>query len=1182
MNYGEIYRLPIFYDPFSNFGSINQFPLGTIEYYIMDLLFLIIPSYFLGLYGATKFFVVLSCIILGLSFFKFTKIFSENTNGRILGTIFFLFNPFMLQIYTNGDFQAIIFQSLFFIGTIFFDLAILSKKYLNTYYLIAAFLLVLSYQFFDLVIIGTLFYLIIFFYDMLFKVKSKRFPEKIKFTLISLLAFLSTLVSMSTLFVLPVIYGSNSYLPGSLSSLTLNSFLGGAIPLFNVLTMKAYPPYLGWSLVGSFYGPLLFVVWNFLEIFLVLFILISYLFFKDKRLLYLTGLAILFVLIASESAGPFASLTIFLFEKFPAYQALNYPYLWEWLIISPIYCVLLVIITSNIYDTNRTEKLRNWINNVSRCKRVVRRGGRKVLKTLNFRRFTKIGVPILVLLIIIPPISTQGYYGPNGIKSVPMPVWMNTLDHTLINLTEKNNTGVIFNTINEYFNFKNDTSNGLGNLLQYYPQYKTISLSSYIPNYNTETNFFYWFYHLFYTNGTKYSAQILSTVGVQYFVDIYNANSEGYPSFVPWSHGINASSILKNQVGWSLIKSTSNYSIFKNDVFVSNSYYTNNLSILLGDYNTLNYLSYLGANLSTITPLFANDLHTMNYSLLFNHTNLIVLNGYNSLLDLVLGLSNSNAIYPAKFVNGQVSDPGKSWINSERLNNYPQDSSVIPFAETSGFNKLTIPVKVTQAGYYNIYLKVLFSNENIQSTSPSKLKIIENNLSSVTLNTTHPYNGEINNFLWVKSQVRLNAGRNYLTLQSQSGMNAVSEAYIISNYSLEKALNKTDSLLQKNKGNIVEVFPSSHLSLENSSKYVLGNLGNSLFPDGNYIQSSLNTVGNELILKSPILYTGKLIMELKTIGDFSLNLSYNRENTRTTLFSNQNNSISNPSSGWISYPISNLSEATVTLSNNQGDIGFLAMIPNDFSPDYKLLTNSGLGNLTSNIVAPGISNFSHKMGRISGHQFVSGSFNYASINTHFPIILSFSGKYQYNFSALFNANINGPSNLSVNGLLITSNTNFTGVVSPSLNFQYNGKPKNITIEFSPWYFNNSNSYHVNFNVSFYGFLKVSPFVLDYSSLNGKGPVINYSISSTNLYYKSNKLLVIRGPYLTFDSSMQVFGISGGLNYILYGTKEGNVSLEYPSFEYFTFGLDIAITYVAFYTSIIFLSSIRKKRIVNRS
>ena len=74
LNYGEITQLPLFYNQFSNFGSVNSFPLGTLEYFIFDAVLLIFPSHFVGLYFGTKFFVVLSSIILGFSFYLVTGI----------------------------------------------------------------------------------------------------------------------------------------------------------------------------------------------------------------------------------------------------------------------------------------------------------------------------------------------------------------------------------------------------------------------------------------------------------------------------------------------------------------------------------------------------------------------------------------------------------------------------------------------------------------------------------------------------------------------------------------------------------------------------------------------------------------------------------------------------------------------------------------------------------------------------------------------------------------------------------------------------------------------------------------------------------------------------------------------------------------------------------------------------
>ena len=1179
LNYGEISQLPIFYNQFSNFGSINSFPLGTLEYYVIDMIFLILPAHFVGLYGATKIFIIVSSIIFGISFFHFTRIFTHNNFSRAIGTIFFILNPFMIQIYTNGDFYPIIFQSCVFIGAAFLDSALSSRNHFHPYYLLSAFLLILSYDFLDLFVVGTILYLIVIIYNVIFKNEGTNRRSKLASATGSFVTFSCSLIAIAMLYLFPILFGQSSYLPGSLSSLPLATFLEGSLNIFNVLTMKAYPPFIGWTNVYSAFGPTIYDVWSILEILLIFFLLSGYIFFKDRRLLFLSAIVWPVIFIAAGNDGPFADLAIFLYEYFPGYQAINYPYLWVWLLVAPLYSILLTIVIEDVDKDRDSNTVRPWVKHLGDTIRLfLAKRVRRTTKRRPLRIYAKYGIFLFVVIVLIVPTSTQGYYGTDGIKGSHMPDWFNTLDKTLINLTINNDSGVIFNTISDYFNFNNSTSNGLGNLLQYYPQFRTVSLSSYIPNYNAVTNFYYWFYNLLYTNRTKYSAQLLSTLGVQYFVDIYNANSEGYPFFVPWSYNVNASDIMHNQNGWSLTESTAYYSIFKNNMYNGNDYYANNISLILGDYNTLNYLAYLGGNISNLTPIFPSDLSTFNFSFLLQHTNLVVLNGNNSLYDLYLGLFNGTHLYPTSYVNGALSDGTTAWINSERSNNWPDYSSVTPFAETSGANSMTIPITVKQSGDYNVFLKVLFTNESSQGVTGGKMRILLNNGALTTLDTNLPYNGQINGFMWVKATGQFYAGKNTISLQSESGMNAVSEVCILNNSALEEATNEANLLLQKNIENTVEIFPGSQIVPFKHSIYEYGNQNTASFPGGAYVDLSSNGNKNGFSIESPVRFTGELLVSVLANKYMSLNLSYNNRYVNTTISPDIFSSIAQAPAGFLSYTVSNLTQASIKVTNSNVCFGFIALISSNYISSTTKIINSSLGNLSKEYVSPNVKNFNVVIERNSGYTFISGNFTYSNVSEHLPIILSFTNKFQYNLSPFFTSNLVGPATIEINKVSMQSQGNMTGIISPNLNDQFLGKPHNVTIEFVPWYFNNSIPSFVEFNFTFFGFLKLPDFPLFYATHNLEGPIINYSISNVNFHYVADSFLVIRSPFISVYTKLRVYTVTGGLNYAVFTNSHVvSAQLVYSSYELFTIGLEIGVCYIAGFLFISFSLWSRRKR-----
>ena len=150
------------------------------------------------------------------------------------------------------------------------------------------------------------------------------------------------------------------------------------------------------------------------------------------------------------------------------------------------------IVISNISYKNNFSNLHSWVQQIQYfLVKKIKIKQRKLIRKSSHYSTIKLAVPIVLVFVISAPIYSQGYYNIQGIHQVNMPNWFDSLDHVLLNLTSKNDSAVLFNTINDYFNFGNNSTNGLSNLLQYYPQFKTISLSSYIQTHNSVTDFIY-------------------------------------------------------------------------------------------------------------------------------------------------------------------------------------------------------------------------------------------------------------------------------------------------------------------------------------------------------------------------------------------------------------------------------------------------------------------------------------------------------------------------------------------------------------------------------------------------------------------------------------------------------------------------------------------------------------------
>ena len=1181
LNLVEVKEFFPFYNPFSNLGSFSSIPLSPLEYSAIGWGLIVFPSVIFGLAIGTKIYILLTSIIFGLSFFYFASIFTRKFTARIIGTLFFLFNPFTIKLYASGDFSEFIFQSFIFIGLVFFNLAILKRKFFHPFYIISALFLVLSIVVFQAFIAALVFYLVIGSYTILFSLKGTDARGKLVLLLKSISSMAISSLFLGLIVFLPLLFGPVSYLPGSSSSLPLSTFKSGSVNIFKVITMNAYPPSLAWTSVLTAYGSFFYGVWFVLETLLIIALLFSCFLTRDKKFIFFPLIVVVSSLFASETAGPLGNLTVYLYLHAPGYQALNYPYLWVWFLIMPIYSIIIILIFNKV-----AWKRQNSGGNSQGSFRPGKWNRSTLLSKYHALRSNRaVGYIFLALVVVVlvAPIVTQGYYGSSGIRHVNAPSWFNTLDSTLVNLTEKNDSGVIFNTISSFIQFGNNYTNRMANLLQSNPQFRTVSISSYIPNYNAVTDFFFWFYYLLYNNETKYSAQILSSFGVQYFVDIYNANSVGYPYFVPWSYNVNASSILSHQQGWEEVVQTNSYTIFKNEYYSGNDYYTSHLSLVLGNYNTLNDMAYLGVNLSNTTPIFSSDITSLpNYSEILNHTNLVVLSGYNSVYDLILALANSTTLYPVNYVNGELSTGSRAWINSERNNNNPYYGSLLPFAETSGNNSLKVPIQISRSGNYEIFLKIAFSNSS--SVKGGMMNIISNGKIIGTFNTSKPYRNETNGFLWVNLNAHLSDGKNVLTLQSQTGFNAVSQISIINTSNLQSATHITNRFLLKERNNILEIYQPQQIVPTNNTEFYYGSDLGSRYPGGNYLNINELNGSSKFNLNAPSPLNGALMIEILSQSNSTFKISHGNNSADIGFSSDAYIPLNEMTAGSVILPVNNSTSLDVNITNGIGILGLVAFLPKDFSYIEPPVNHTSLGNLTYKGIYGGISNFTLSENATNRFTILRGNFSYKNVSYYFPVSLSFNGIYNYNMSPVFTSSVIGPGQLSLNDVTIQSD-NFLGqpLISPNLNEQYSGQPQFININFVPAFFHSNISYNVSFCVKFYGFTTFPKNVMSYSPINYLGPQISYTAGGYDMNISRNEVLVVRLPFMDGSvANAQVSPADNGLNTLIFAGKNAALNkfhtLKVTSYVYKLFweGLYIGLTYSLVYCFAYCFISFRKK------
>ncbi|MEM3859725.1 MAG: hypothetical protein QW478_10035, partial [Candidatus Micrarchaeaceae archaeon] len=947
LNFGELTEFYPFYNPFTNFGVVNSFPISTLGFEAINLIFYIFPTLFAGITVGSKVFIVMSSSLYGLAFFYFSGIFTRHFYSRLAATLFFLFNPFSIELYANGgDFYAILFQSFVLVGLRFLYLGIEDdKRNLSLYIPVSAFFLVLSFPALQDVDTSVVLAVLIFIYAIFLPKKSESVVTKLLKFLKKFSIFAVSIILMSLLFFLPVLFSPESYLPGSISAFPLSQFINSGISFFKVLTLKAYPLPISWAITEHFFGATVYNLWESALIIFLILLLLSFLFLRDRRLLFLSLSIIFFSLLASETKGPLGPVAIYLYAHLPGYQALNYPYLLVWYVIIPLISAAVAITVADIatgvgwefalLHQLRREKLETATSR-----------NRNEHRSQIGRRCSMVALSVVVAFIIIMPIGTQGYYTHDSIQGISeenLPQWWNLLDYTLLNLTAKNDSGVIFNTVGSYIFFGNNSSNGVVNFLQADPQFRTVALSSYIPNFNTVTDFYYWFYQLFYENQTKFSSQLLAAMGVQYFVDVYNANSMGYPYFAGFSYNVNASHILQHQEGWTRIISTKYYSIFKNLLYNGNDYYTSNFSLILGDYNTLNMMSYLGMNIGNLTTVFPTDLQNPSEAeQVMNRTGLLVLSGENSINDLLVACAGGEDIYPVNYINSMLSDGSEYWINSQINWNYPYYGSLTPFAETSGNNTINIPFSVPLEGNYTIFVKAYFSNS---TTKGGPLAISLDGKKLLQINTRNGFEDENNAFLWVNASSYIQGGKNILSIHSYDGFNAVSQISIVSNGRIVNAERTIDHFLHRVQNDTIVLYnPITVMPSNGSASYYGFNIGNKC-PDGEYLYMDTGNGSNAFTLLSPILFSGTLILNVLSNSYTSINVSYGRCYQYVGISPSVYLPSQNSTVGQIIFPVSNSYSVNVSVTRNIAIFGLIAFVPYKYSPQLTKVISGSLGDV---------------------------------------------------------------------------------------------------------------------------------------------------------------------------------------------------------------------------------------------
>jgi len=754
----------ITWDPYTYNGLPVTTPWISIFGYLNNLLIIILGGS-LNLNVAVKLYVVISTFFMTYSFYVLTGRFAKFLPSRIAATAFILLNPVTLQSIGLGNFFQFIIWGIYFLSLVFLSLSLQasgSKKML--YLFISVLLLSLTVPVPQIFYIGIPLYILFILYFLMI--------EHGHFDIRNLLTFLRTfalvfvlLILLSMPFILTSLFGAFNLSPHSPIANPLNNFIVYSVNFFGLLEMQSFPMLHPVILLGEINNPFLSKLWSLGIDALALIILSAGIVLRDKRMIFMDAIIFIAALLGSDYLSPVSGLTVYLYTHMLGYQVLNDSFFWEWLIITPLYGILLSMLIDRLLNIlmNRSKSpVNSSERNVHKRKIVIRTA-----------KFVPIAVVFIVIFIVlVPPVVGQGYYGGgnSGIHQDNVPASYNLLADYVEAKIGNSQVGVAYFTPDNVVIFGNTTD------WVSQPLFAIPVRSAGIPTYGAppvESNyFFYWAYTEFYLNKTDEIAQIMSLAGIKYFVTLNDVKSVSFTI----ANDVNATKLMSYQKDVKLLYSSGKYSIFESTLDVNAASKVSSFTIMSGNYDSLLYSAALGLNISRLTVLFPGDINSSNFNFIINNTSSMVFLNSQSFISLAIDRfsNSSNGVNPLIYTDNYYYCLSQGWAISrtfEWSNICAISTDPYTFAITSANKPMSINLNFLKPGNYTLWAYVL------DSPDPDSSMEFNINGESTVVNTS--IESAMGNFTWVKIPVNVENSSVNLKITSLSGINGIERIVLL-------------------------------------------------------------------------------------------------------------------------------------------------------------------------------------------------------------------------------------------------------------------------------------------------------------------------------------------------------------------------------------------------------------------
>lgn len=380
-----------------------------------------------------------------------------------------------------------------------------------------------------------------------------------------------------------------------------------------------------------------------------------------------------------------------------------------------------------------------------------------------------------------------------------------------------------------------------------YPIVSTIALRPSFIYPDTANSMTWWLYHTLYNNSTKYASQLFGLLDTKYFVIRNDAHPASYNgTYMPFADG-KIRNYIDKQIGLDLVYQKGNISVYENKYALPHIYNANNLTLVVGDRNILNSLTYLHYPLMKYPVVFTDELTSEQVTELIPYVKHLILD-ISKYDDLYFNfIPNKYLISPNNYAPNTAN--ASYWISSDYVvhrRDYQGhfDSELGKFIFTEGKNStINLPVELDSNTAYDIWIRIFKDKES----DVLKIGIDDKYMTEFDYHISRFDRG----FGWLKvGSVQLDPGKHNINLTSD-GFNAVSELALVPEHMLDSVKKKVHGLIKDygvqiiylSEGEKLNPIGDAHIEkvdFEASNGYVLSFRNgtakiNAYFPsDGNY------------------------------------------------------------------------------------------------------------------------------------------------------------------------------------------------------------------------------------------------------------------------------------------------------------------------------------------------------------